>query len=46
MANEEDYVKLGLLCAEVCEALHQELKGRKQEDLSQSTLRAIERLAA
>jgi hypothetical protein len=41
MANEEDYVELGLFCAEVCDALYQELKGRKPEDLSQSALRAI-----
>jgi hypothetical protein len=41
MANEEDYVELGLFCAEVCDALYQELKGRPPEDLSESALRAI-----
>ena len=45
MANKEDYVELGLFCAEVCDALCQELKGRQLEDLSQSALRAIEQLA-
>jgi hypothetical protein len=44
MANEEDYVELGLFCAEVCDALYQELKGRPPEDLSESALRAIGRL--
>ena len=44
MANERDYVELGLLCAEVCDALDQELKGRQHVELGQSMLRAIEQL--
>jgi hypothetical protein len=44
MANEEDYVELGLFCAEVCDALYQELRGRQPGDLSQSMLRAIGQL--
>ena len=44
MGNEEDYVELGLLCAEVCDALCQELKETQEGDLSPSTLRAIGKL--
>ena len=44
MANELDYVELGLSCAEVCEALDQGLKGRGLDELSQSVLRAIGQL--
>jgi hypothetical protein len=46
MANELDYVELGLSCAEVCDALDQGLKGRRLEDLSQPVLRAIGQLTA
>ena len=45
MGNEEDYVELGLLCAEVCDALCQELKGTQEGDLNPSTLRAVGQLA-
>jgi hypothetical protein len=44
MVNEEDYVELGLFCAEVCDALDQELRGKQPGDLSQSMLRAIGQL--
>ena len=44
MANELDYVELGLSCAEVCEALDQGLKGRRLDELGQSVLRAIGQL--
>jgi hypothetical protein len=45
MANEQDYVDLGLFCTEVCDTLYQELKGRQLDELSQSVLRAIGKLA-
>jgi hypothetical protein len=46
MANELDYIELGLSCAEVCEALDQGLKGRQLDEISQPVLRAIEQLTA
>jgi hypothetical protein len=45
MANEQDYIDLGLFCAEVCDALYQELKGRQLDELGQTVLRAIGQLA-
>jgi len=39
-----DYVKLGLTCADVCEALSQGLERRKTDQLSQPVLEAIQRL--
>jgi hypothetical protein len=44
MANEQDYVDLGLNCSEVCEVLDRGLKGRERDDLSPSLLVAIEKL--
>ena len=44
MANEQNYVELGLFCAEVCDALDQELKGKQEAELSQTILRAIGQL--
>ena len=38
-----DYVKLGLTCAEVCEALNRRMDGRRADQLSQPILRAIDR---
>lgn len=46
MIKEADCVKLGLTCAEVCQALGQGINGRQQEQLNQSVLEAIERLKA
>ena len=44
VANEQDYVELGLNCADVCKALKQGLNGRRLDELSQSVLEAIEHL--
>ena len=44
MANESDYVELGLACANVCKALHRGLGDTKLEDLSPSVREAIEEL--
>ena len=44
MANESDYVELGLACADVCKALHRGMNGKTLDDLSQSVREAIEQL--
>ena len=45
MINEEDYVELGLSCAEVCKVLDRGLNGRQFDELSQPVLEAIQELA-
>ena len=44
MANELDYIDLGLSCAEVCDALGQGLKGKRLDELDQPVLGAIGKL--
>ena len=44
MANESDYVELGLACADVCKTLHRGMNGKTLDDLSQSVREAIEQL--
>jgi len=44
MANEADFVELGLACADVCKALARGTDGRRVDQLSQSILDAIEQL--
>ena len=44
VVNEQDYVKLGLCCADVCQALDQGLNGRRADELSRPVLGAIEKL--
>jgi hypothetical protein len=44
MINEQDYVNLGLDCAEVCQALYRGTIGKKLEDLGQSVCQAINQL--
>lgn len=44
MIKEEDWVQLGLTCAEICQMLDRGINGGQQEQLSQSVLEAIERL--
>ena len=44
MANNTDYVELGLACAEVCEALDQAMSGKKLDDLNQPVREAINQL--
>ena len=44
MVNEQDYVKLGLFCADICEALKRGLGDKKLHDLSKSVCDAINQL--
>ena len=44
MANEIDYVELGLACADTCKVLDRGINGRKPEDLNQSVHEAISQL--
>ena len=44
MANKAEYVELGLVCADVCEALNRGMDGKKLDDLSQSVRKAIDQL--
>jgi len=46
MANKVDYVKLGLTCADVCEALNRGMDKRRADQLSQPVLGAIDKLTA
>ena len=41
MANEKDYVEIGLYCANVCRTLDRGLIGRKLDGLGPSVLYAI-----
>ena len=41
MINEEDYVDLGLACAEVCKVLDRGMNGRRVNELSQPVFEAI-----
>ena len=44
MANELEYVEIGLHCADICEALDRGMKGKSLDELSQSVCDAINRL--
>ena len=44
VSNKQDYVDLGLACADVCKALDRGLDGRRLDELSRSVLGAIEQL--
>ena len=44
MANEMDYVELGLSCADICRALDRGMNGKKLNDLSKSVCDAINQL--
>ena len=44
MANEQDYVDLGISWGKVCKALDRGLKGKRLDELSPSVLEAIEEL--
>ena len=44
MANEQDYVELGLSCANICRALDRGMNGKKLDDLSKSVCDAINQL--
>ena len=44
MVNEQDYVDLGLSCADVCKALERGMGGKKLDDVSKSVCDAINQL--
>ena len=44
MSNKTDYLELGLVCADVCKALHRGMNGRGMDDLGQSAREAITQL--
>jgi len=44
MVNKQDYVDLGLHCAEACEALARGMNGKEMGDLSESVCGAIKQL--
>ena len=44
MANERDYVELGLSCADICKALDRGMNGRRLDEFSQSVSDAINQL--
>ena len=44
MDNKDDYVDLGLSCADVCEALDRGLNGKRSDKLNKTVQKAIEKL--
>ena len=44
MTNEQEYVELGLSCADICKALDRGMDGKKLNDLSKSVCDAINQL--
>ena len=44
MGKEQDFIGLGLYCADVCKALDRGLNGKGSEELSKSLREAIEEL--
>jgi len=44
MTNQEDYVELGLACADVCTTLDRGLSGKRLDDLNNSVCEAINQL--
>jgi hypothetical protein len=44
MANEKEYVDLGLSCADICKALDRGMNSKKLDDLNQSVREAINQL--
>ena len=44
MVNKQDYVELGLFCADICTALDRGMNGKEMEDLSRSVCDAINQL--
>ena len=44
MGNKDDYIGLGLSCAEVCKALDRGLKGTESDEPSKTVVEAIDRL--
>ena len=44
MANDQDYIDLGLAFDDVCKALDRGLDGRQPDEISRTVLGAIEKL--
>jgi len=44
MHSNEEYVGLGLFCADICKALERGMNGKTLDDLNQSTRDAIDQL--
>ena len=44
MASKADYVELGLICADVCDALKRRTDGRQMNQLNRPVVEAIEKL--
>jgi hypothetical protein len=44
MTNEQDYVDIGLSCADICKALARGMDGKSLSDLSESVCDAINQL--
>ena len=44
VANKQDYLELGLNCADICGALDRGMKGKRPDDFSQSMCKAISQL--
>jgi len=44
--NEQECIKLGLSCADICTALERGMDGKKLEDLSQPMFEAVQQLTA
>jgi len=44
MINEQDYVELGLSCADICKALDRGTGGKRLDDLGHSVCEAINQL--
>ena len=46
MANEHNYVDLGLSCADICKALERGMDEKSSDDLSESVYDAVNQLIA
>jgi len=44
MVNKQDYVELGLSCADICRALDRGMNGKRLDDLNESVCDAINQL--
>lgn len=44
MIKKQEYVDLGLSCADVCQTLERGLNGKQMSELDKSVLQAIEKL--
>ena len=44
MINQQDYVEIGLHCADICNALVRGVGGKRPDDLGQSVCEAINQL--